>query len=90
MLVRAPATASPGWTLDGVDRLAVTVGAEIVIANVVDAAEKSPVESATFKVNPDCEQAAVGVPEICALEVEKIKPGQEVASVDEISTAPLL
>jgi len=62
----------------------------MVIANEVEAAEKSPDVSATCSVNPDREQAAVGVPEIFALEVEKIRPGHEAASVDEISVPPLL
>jgi len=89
VLVRAPATASPEWTFE-LDRLAVTAGAEIVIANEVDAAEKSPDVSATFRVNPVSEQVPVVAPEIVALEGEKVRPGQEVASVDEISVPPLL
>jgi len=90
LLERAPAIASPEWTFAGVDRLALTVGAEIVIANAVDAAEKSPDVSATFRVNPDNEQAAVGVPDMVAVEVEKARPEQEAASVDEISDPLLL
>jgi len=61
-----------------------------VIGNEAEAAEKSPVESAAFRVNPDSEQVVVMAPEIVAVEVEKAKPGQDVASVEEISDPPLL
>ena len=88
-LERTPVTTSPGWTFEGVDRLAESVGVEIVIGNEVEAAEKSPEESATCSVNPDSEQASVGVPEIVAFVALKVKPGQGVPSVDEISV-PLL
>jgi len=88
VLVRAPAIASPEWTLVFV-RLAVSAGAEIAIVKAVDAAEKSPEVSATARVSPESEQAVVGVPEIVALVAEKASPEQVEPSVDEISVPPL-
>ena len=92
VLDRAPAIASPACVAAGVVRLAESDGAVIAMTNVEDAADRSPDVSATFRVNPDSEQAAVGVPETVPPEVEKVRPWHKakvVPNVDEISV-PLL